>query len=38
MLVVVVISVDDFPFLALSDLTCQLEYTGIDVFWLHCDG
>ena len=35
MLVVVVISVDAYPFLALSDLTCHLEDTGIGVLWLH---
>ena len=34
--VVTVISVDDYPFLAFSDLTCHLEDTGISVFWLHC--
>ena len=32
MLVVAVISVDAYPYLAFSDLTCHLE----DVFWLHC--
>ena len=31
-----VVSVDAYPFLALSDLTCHLEDTGIGVFWLHC--
>ena len=36
MLVVAVISVDGYPFLAFSDLTCHLEDTGIGVFWLHC--
>ena len=36
MLVVPVISVDAYPFLAFSDLTCHLEDTGIEVFWLHC--
>ena len=36
MLVVAVISVDAYPFLAFSDLTCQLEDTGIGVFWLRC--
>ena len=36
MLVVAVISVDPYPFLAFSDLTCHLEDTGIGVFWLHC--
>ena len=35
-LVVAVISVDAYPFLALSDLTCHLEDTGLGVFWLHC--
>ena len=35
-LVVAVISVDVYPFLAFSDLTCHLEVTGIGVFWLHC--
>ena len=34
-LVVPVISVDAYPFLAFSDLTCHLEDTGIGVFWLH---
>ena len=36
MLVVAVISVDAYPFLAFSDLTCHLEDMGIGVFWLHC--
>ena len=36
MQVVAVISVDSYPFLAFSDLTCHLEDTGIGVFWLHC--
>ena len=31
-LVVAVISVDTYPFLAFSDLTCHLEDTGIGVF------
>ena len=35
-LVVAVISVDAYPLLAFSDLTCHLEDTGIGVFWLHC--
>ena len=35
-LVVAVISADAYPFLAFSDLTCQLEDTRIGVFWLHC--
>ena len=30
------ISVDAYPFLASSDLTCHLEDTGIGVFWPHC--
>ena len=36
MLVVAVISVDAYPFLAFSDLTCHPEVTGIGVFWLCC--
>ena len=36
MLVVDVISVDAYPFLAFSNLTCHLGDTGIGVFWLHC--
>ena len=36
MLVVAVISVDAYLFLAFLDLTCHLEDTGIGVFWLHC--
>ena len=35
-LVVAVISVDAYPFLAFSDVTCHLEDTEIGVFWLHC--
>ena len=35
-LVVAVISVDAYSFLAFSDLTCHLEDMEIDVFWLHC--
>ena len=35
-LVVAVISVDTYPFLAFSDLTCHLKDTGIVVFWWHC--
>ena len=31
-----VISVDAYPFLALSELTYHFEDTGIGVFWLHC--
>ena len=34
--VVSVISVDAYSFLAFSDLTYHLEDTGIGVFWLHC--
>ena len=33
---VAVISVDAYPFLAFSDLTCHLEDIGIGVFSLHC--
>ena len=33
---VAVTSVDAYPFLAFSYLTCHLENRGIDVFWLHC--
>ena len=36
-LAVAVISVDAYPFLAFSDLTCYLEHMGVGVFWLHCD-
>ena len=35
-MVVAVISVDAYPFLAFSYLLCHLEGTGIGVFWLHC--
>ena len=35
-LVVAVITVDTYPFLPFSNLTCHLEDTGIDIFWLHC--
>ena len=35
-LVVAVISVDAYPLLVFSDLTCCLEDMGIGVFWLHC--
>ena len=34
-LVVAVISVDGYLFLVFSDLACDLEITGIGVFWLH---
>ena len=36
MLVLAVISIDAYRFLAFSDLTCHLGDTGIGVFWLHC--
>ena len=35
-LVLAVISVDAYPILAFSDLTCHLQDTGIVVFCLHC--
>ena len=35
-LLVAVISVDAYPFLPISDLTCHIKDTGIGVFWLHC--
>ena len=35
-LVVAMIIVDAYPFLAFSDLNCNLEDTGISVLWLHC--
>ena len=35
-LVVAVISVDAYPFLAFSELTSHLADAGIDIFWLHC--
>ena len=35
-LVVAVISVDAYYVLALLDLTCILDDTGIGAFWLHC--
>ena len=35
-LMVAVISVNTYPFLAFSDLTCHLKDTGIGLFWLHC--
>ena len=38
MLVVAVISVAAYPFLAFSELNCYLEDTGIGIFWLHCAG
>ena len=36
MLRVAVISVDAYPFLAFSDLTCHLEDIEVGFFWLHC--
>ena len=36
MLVVAVVSVDGYPFLAFLDLMCHLEDTGIGIYWLHC--
>ena len=33
---VAVISVDAYPFLAFTDLTCHREDTGIGFSWLHC--
>ena len=33
---VAVISVDTYPFLDFSGLTCHLKNTGIGVFSLHC--
>ena len=35
-LVVAVISIDAYPFLAFPDLTYHFEDSGIGVFWLHC--
>ena len=35
-LVVAVSSVDAYPFLFFSYLTCHLEDTEIGFFWLHC--
>ena len=32
---VAVLSVDAYPFLAFSDLTCHFEDTGIGIFRLH---
>ena len=29
-------SVDVYPYLAFSDLTCHHEDTATGVFWLHC--
>ena len=36
MLVVAVITVDAYPFLAFSDLTCHRKEMQLGVFWLHC--
>ena len=36
MLVLAVISVDAYPFLAFSELTYHLDDRGIGVFWLYC--
>ena len=36
MLVVALISVDAYLFLAFPDLSCHLEDIGIDVFWFYC--
>ena len=36
MLVLAVISVDAYPFLAFSELTYHLDDGGIGVFWLYC--
>ena len=35
-MVVAKISVEVYPFLASSDLTCHLKDTEISVFWLRC--
>ena len=36
MLVLAVISVDAYPFLAFSELTYHLDDRGIGIFWLYC--
>ena len=36
MLVLAVINVNDYPFLAFSDLICHFKDTGIGGFWLLC--
>ena len=36
MLVLAVISVYAYSFLAFSELTCYLDETGIGVSWVHC--
>ena len=33
---VAVNSINAYPFLAFSDLTCNLQDTGKGVFWFHC--
>ena len=33
---VAMISVGAYPFLAVLDLTCRLDDTGIGFFWLNC--
>ena len=35
-MVVIVIAVAVYPFLAFSDLMCHSEDAGIGFFWLHC--
>ena len=35
-MVVAVISIDAYPFLAFSELACHLEDTRIGVSWLYC--
>ena len=35
-LVVALISVDAYPFMAFLDLTCHLQDKGIGAFWFHC--
>ena len=35
-MVKVVVSVDTYPLLAYSGLTCHVKDTGVGVFWLHC--
>ena len=36
MLLIAIISVDGYPFLAFTDLICHLKEIGIGVFWLNC--
>ena len=33
---VALVSVDAYPIVTFSDLTCHLEDPGKGVFWLHC--